>query len=128
MADYIPTMRSNYFRVKDPEEFKKMCNKFGLEVIQKSYDDIQHYGFLGYYGIPDYNTDKDEEIVFVDILSEHLLDDSVAIIQEIGYEKMRYLCGYAVAINSKGDLEEVSIDDIYKKAERLGKDITECAY
>lgn len=52
----------------------------------------------------------------------------MAIVREIGYEKMRYLVGYTVAVNAAGESLEVSLDDIYEAAKRLGKHITACEY
>ena len=34
----------------------------------------------------------------------------------VGAEKARYVCGGATAINNRGEMKEVNIDAIYKKA------------
>lgn len=53
----------------------------------------------------------------------------MAIVMGVGQEKMRYLNGYAVAIDSTGVLKEISTEDIYDAAKALaeGKTITVAA-
>ena len=65
---------------------------------------------------------------FLQELAKHLVDGWVAVMVEVGAEKLRYVTGYACAVNSKGKIKTVSIDEIYKKAENLGKHITKCEY
>ena len=36
-----------------------------------------------------------------------------------GYEKMRYLTGFAVAINNKGERRHVTVEDIYELAKQI---------
>ena len=65
---------------------------------------------------------------FENQLIAQLVDGHVAIIIEIGYEKFRYLNGYAVALNSKGERRLVNLDDIYKIASEIGTSITRAEY
>lgn len=130
MADYIAWCRSNYFRVKDHDEFDKLCTEFDLEKISDG-DDL--VGFIVRDGgIPfRYDDETNEEICFLPELSKHLVDGEVAIIHEIGYEKMRYLNAYGVAVNSKNEMKEISFMDLYKEAKKLageGHDVTPCEY
>jgi hypothetical protein len=65
-----------------------------------------------------------EESVAVDFVGElagHLADHEVMIIVGNGYEKMRYLTGFAVAINNKGERRQVTVEDIYELAKQLTK-------
>jgi hypothetical protein len=133
MANYCPFVRSNYVQVKDPAAFEAFCKKWGVELIRGGKDDAL-FGFLvnEETGLPRcyYDSDQDDwlEGDLLKDLSTHLAPGWVAIIREIGYEKMRYLVGYTVAINWQGDTLEVSLDDIYEDAKRLGKHITHCEY
>jgi hypothetical protein len=68
------------------------------------------------------------EIDWEGIFSQHLQDGSVAIIMGAGAEKLRYIHGYAVAFNNKGETEQVHLVDIYKIAEKLGTDIQKAEY
>lgn len=142
MANYIPFVRSNYFKVKDPEKFKEFCAELSLDLIIKNDDHEKSktlhpdnlYGFIinNDCGLPStkYNeeTDEHEEIDFFKLLAPHIADDHVAVIMEIGYEKMRYLTGLAWALNNKGALKSVSLEDIYDKAKELGTHVTDAAY
>jgi len=133
MATYTAFVRSNYFEVRDATEFEAFCKKWDIELIRGGADDAL-FGFLGNgdSGIPStyYDSDKGDWLDgdFLKDLSTHLAAGWVAIVREIGYEKMRYLVGCSVAINWLGDTLEVSLDDIYEDAKRLGKLITHCEY
>lgn len=139
MADYISTGRSNYFRVKEVDAFKALCNLWSVEFIDKKPveggqpDDIL-VGFLANSGLSLYrSTDEpaNEDNVleydfdaFLQELAAHLMEEEVAVMMESGYEGMRYVSGFAIAVNSKGEKEAVYTEDIYEKAVWLGKNIT----
>ncbi len=133
MANYIPASRSSYFQVKDAAAFAAFCKKWGVEMIRDGEHD-ELFGFLGddEAGIPSsyYDAEKDDYVDgnFIEELSEHLADGWVAIVREVGFEKLRYLVGYTVAVNSRGESIEVSLDDIYEAAKRLGQHLTPCEY
>jgi hypothetical protein len=42
-----------------------------------------------------------------------LAPGEVCIFQQVGAEKLRYLSGWAVAVNGAGERLQISIDDIY---------------
>jgi len=73
-------------------------------------------------------TDEPEEIDFLAELSLHLQPGWVAIIMEAGAEKLRYIAGFAAAVNSKGETREVTIQEIYERAKPLGEHITQAEY
>lgn len=54
----------------------------------------------------------------LDLIGPHLVEGSVAVLQEVGYEGMRYFFGVSQAIVG-GSLErfQVNIDDIFKQLE-----------
>ena len=134
MANYCPAARSNYFQVKDPTAFETFCTRWNLEMIRGGEDGGESplYGFICSEAIPHdcYDEEKDEFVDgnFMQELSTHLAESWVAVVREIGYEKMRYLVGYTVAINAAGQSLELSLDDIYDQAKQLGKHITSCEY
>lgn len=110
MADWYGSARSNYFRVKDVDAFRKLCKLWNITLITDESNPAR-VGFLrnnNNGGLPDYRYDSEsgEEFDFEDFLSELsalLMDDEVAVMVEAGAEKMRYVTGCAIAINSKGD-------------------------
>jgi len=133
MANYVSCARSSYFQVKNPAAFEAFCKKWTAELIRGG-DKDELFGFIcgDEGGIPSsrYDAEKDDYVEggFMEELATHLADGWVATVREIGYEKMRYLVGYTVAINAAGETLEVSLDDIYEAAKRLGPNLTSCEY
>jgi hypothetical protein len=131
MADWYGTARSNYFRVKDVDAFRKLCKLWNITFIIDGSNPAR-VGFLCHNnngGLPDYryeDSESGEEFDFDDFLSELaalLMDDEVAVMVEAGAEKMRYVTACAIAINSKGDKCSISLDEIYERAKAIGKNI-----
>ena len=127
MANYISFTRSNYFRVTDPEAFKKIINRVitaedSLELWERIENGTTYYGFGAYSSIcglrheaEDSDNDDEFEVEAVyEALSKVVAPDDAIIITEIGYEKLRYLTAYAVVITREKtelvELREASID------------------
>ena len=119
MADWYGTCRSNYFRVKDMDAFKALCDEFEAIVITRD-DDPTLVGFYSnnFNGsIPDRYTDGIIDPVYItDVISKHLADHEVCIIMTVGAEKKRYVTGEAIAINHDNKRTNVYLDDIYQKS------------
>lgn len=135
MANYYESSRTNYFLVKDIEAFKtrlelitslevKVEKMNGKDYVCLLNDNENGFPFEAYDDILGEYVEIDWEGIF----SEHLQDGSVAIIMGAGAEKLRYIHGYAVAFNNKGETEQVHLVDIYKIAEKLGTDIQKAEY
>jgi len=110
MANYAGFTRSNYFRVTDPEAFKKvmdavLTDEDSLELWERTENGMTYYAFGAYSSIcglrsEDEDDDGDEfeaEAVY-EALTEVVAPDDAIIITEIGYEKLRYLTAYAVVV------------------------------
>ncbi len=127
MANYIAQWRSNHFCVKDTDAFEKEMSGIpgvyaekeedGRFVLSCSSDDDT--GSMPQYRYGNKDEDEEEEIDFPAIIASHLLNGEVAILMEVGYEKLRYLVGEAIAVNSKGETRHVSLNDIYERAKEL---------
>lgn len=140
--DYIGSCRSNYFAVKDEEEFKRWCERTHLTFTQGNPKEFifngKRYNYVGFYkedgGLPSIMDDENgdaQDVEFMEELRKHLIPGSVAIVQEVGSEGMRYLTGYAMAINSKGKIVSIGIEDIIDKARKLTNKpglVTPCQY
>lgn len=138
MANYYGFARTNYFHVKDLPAFKAELAPIAVEVVDKGIDarlqrEDAEDGLICVLSHDDggwpseYLNDNDEiiEIDIADIIARHMIDDEVAIGMEIGYEKLRYLIGYAWAVNSKGETRSVSLNDsILELAKQLGTHVT----
>jgi hypothetical protein len=136
MANWYGSSRSSYFRVKDCDAFLKWVEKRGLGVFRNSEDVALfaiHSGDSTDGGSwPSYDLESDTEIDLVAELAQHLPKGQVAVLMEIGAEKLRYLTGIAIAVNYKGRAAVVSLDDVYCKAARTFRvpenKITQAAY
>jgi len=87
-------------------------------------DDEGRFGFLAQFGIPSTCMPEEaggeaEEVDFVSELAGHLADHEVMIVMGTGYEKMRYLVGYAIAINNKKERREIDLAQVYELAKQL---------
>ncbi len=130
MANYYASARTNYFTVKDPVAFRQWAAKYKLEVVSNNKQQLALLpsGHTDDGTFPSYDPKEDQDIDFAVELSTHLVDGDVAIIIEVGAEKLRYLHGHAEAINSKGKRVFVNLDEIYERAKKLGKNITQTTY
>ena len=135
MSDFYASARSNYYKVKNLEKFKKFCQKYELGFIENDKDKTK-VGFTvdaDKGQIPNGATNSRGDYVEIDFatkLAKHLVDGEVAVVRESGHENLTYVGGYAVAVNSKGRTVTVSTDDIYDKAKKAFKvkTITEASY
>lgn len=134
MANYYESARSNYFLVKDLDKFKEFADTIsGVEAVSKPDDEgntlVALIGDGEYW--PNYyeNEDGDEiEIEWEEVFKTHLADDWVAIFMGAGAEKLRYINGWAVAYNNKGEGKAITLDDIYDIAKAFGSKITHASY
>ena len=137
MATYTSTARTNYFRVKDVDAFNKWIKQFtGLDkIVHETQGTI---GILFDDGVPNVRweteliegeeIESEVEIDFMEELGLYLADEEVAVLQECGSENLRYVNGYAIAVNNKGERREISINKIYDLAKELGSKITRAEY
>jgi hypothetical protein len=141
MANYYATARSNYFAVKDEKVFREWTSLIGLTILEPTHHDkvadgVPRYGITPGDGDDSgwptlrYNeeTDDYDDIDLPGQLSAHLADDEVAILMEVGNEKLRYVSGSAVAVNNQGKSVLLNLGTIYQKARRLGNNITLAEY
>lgn len=125
MANYVGSARSNYFRVRDAAVFLDWVET--LPGVVASREDQDRFVLLVENGDdggwPNWRYDdegEDEEINLYAELAGHLSEGEVAVLQEVGAEKLRYLVGHAVAVDHRGEKLAVSIDDIYEKVHEAG--------
>ena len=132
MANYYATSRTNTFQVKDAAAFRAWAAKLGIRVHEREGGEgfVLDPGDGNDSGIfPGYDAGTGEEIDFVGELAGHLAIASVAVIVEAGAEKLRYVHGHAVAVNSKGEQVHLDLGDIYGLAEKaFGGEITRAEY
>jgi hypothetical protein len=121
MANWYGSARSNYVRVKNRETFLAWVQTLpGVEFAEK--DDA--FALLvgrdsdgGGWPPSRFTGDLDEEIDLALEIAPHLAPGEIFVYCECGAEKLRYLTGWATAVNAAGETLHVSIDDIYALAE-----------
>lgn len=128
MSNYYGKARTNYFRV-DPDKraaFDAFAAKYKVEVLEEDGETGRVALCPGDYtddgSFPGYDPaleaeGKDPDICFIELLSAFLAPGSVAILMETGHDKLRYLGGYAIAIDHTGHQVDVGLNEIYKRAE-----------
>lgn len=124
MANYTGYARSNYFRVRDETAFLNWVETLPGVVARREVDDPERFSLLVEdeegSGWPNSTSDGEEEIDLHGELAGHLAEGAVAVLEEVGAEKLLYLVGYAVAVNHRGEKLAVSLDDIYEKVRAAG--------
>lgn len=138
MANYYSMGRTNHFAVKDPDAFLAVFTPIvdmgGGDIVRDRRDGADRFvlcfpdGFPSEVLNPDDTLDMPIPIDWQGLISEHLADGEVCVIQEIGNEKLRYLTGYAFAFNNKGDAKYIDLDQIYDQSKDLGTRITVAQY
>lgn len=148
MADYACTVRTNYFHVNNPENFRKfMRGVSGYEDEvdlweEKEKDGSTVFGFGCYGGIVglcgDDEDDEDDDVdidvaydEFINGLQKFVTEDDAILIFESGNENLRYVTGLATII-TRNAVETLSVEDLAKRraAELLGNPAwkTRCDY
>ncbi len=133
MANWYGSARSNYFRVKDITKFEELCRRWNVTFIRKE-GKPDLVGFLcdgSPGGLPNYRYEEPQSEEEDTVLKEHdfddflkelsslLVDGDVAVMLEVGAEKLSYVTGFALALNSRGDKVALSLGDIYEMAKGL---------
>lgn len=139
MANWQGMARSNYFRVKDRAAFAEAMDEAGCCVQDEDgdggavmiYPDDSNCDDGGWPCVPvDADADEAEYIDIPALVAEHIVEDDVAILIECGWERLRYLSGRAIAVDSKGQVTAVDLNDIYAQAAgmRPQKRLTKAEY
>jgi len=130
MAQYIASARSNYFQVKDPNALRRELGDFDIEVRNDDPENPNRVVLLcdsEYGSWPSWRYDEqaadDVELDVAALVAGHLTPGEVAVLIESGAEKLRFIGGYAVAVNSSGDQVHLSLEEIYERAKPLGEHI-----
>ncbi|MFZ2657676.1 MAG: hypothetical protein WAX69_22270 [Victivallales bacterium] len=132
MSSYYGYARSNYFRVRNVGKFKAAVKNCDVRVEPGRDKDKGKVALLSTgesgWSSSYWDDRKQDDIEFeiTDIVAAHLKPGEVAIFVSVGWENMQYLAGYAVAVNSKKERVQVSLDDIYRhpRVLALGSNIT----
>jgi hypothetical protein len=100
--------------------FRRFCARYDLTVVRTGEDKPDRYGFLLDGPLPTGRIDSRGEWIETDFLGELsrlLAPREVAVVMEVGSEKMRYLVGYAAAVNARGQRIQIALSDIYRRCQ-----------
>jgi hypothetical protein len=122
MSQWSGASRSNYFRVKDEATFRKWAKRRGLGILESRKDG----GRFAIYpedssddgSWPSYCLKTNTEIDIASELSKHLAKGEIAILMSAGADKLRYITGEALAVNDRGSVLSLTLDEIYLRAAR----------
>jgi hypothetical protein len=122
VANYYARARSNRFRVKSPGEFEDWVNNLPNVVFER---EQQENMYVIYVNCPDgggwpcsrwlEDSEEEEDIDLERELGGFLFEGQVAILEEVGHEKLRYLHGSSVAVNHLGETVSINLNDIFQK-------------
>ena len=133
MATYHGFCRSNYFKVKDEETFRKWISDFKSVDCESKEQDGEQAFVLNYNICGGWRNslahDVNKERYLEDEISNYLADGETVIFMESGRESVRYVTGNSLAINSTGDCVGICLEEIYELAEqKFGKGISKCEF
>jgi hypothetical protein len=147
MADYVGVSRSNYVHFTDPVMVRAIAGWYGLQMDRSPTSDgwsLQPEQYRDHdiqYWVPADISEEDwekvkelgiipksakrgqEDLEFKDFfkaIAKYIPEGEVFIWMHIGSQRLQYLNGYSVAVNSKGQIRRIQLDHIYKLAEGLG--------
>lgn len=130
MATYQAAARSNTFSVHEPDALKAELDPVdGIEVQTPDPQRPNRVALFCDEGWPSTRYDEQAQqcvpVSIAEIVAPHLLDDHVVVLIEAGHERLRSVCGVAVAVNNRGERRVVDLSGIYALALELGANVEE---
>lgn len=102
MANYNAFSRTNYFRVTDEEKLREIVDLICCEDDVELWQCGDFFAFGAYGMITQiYNEETEDVESIFPKLQSILPDNEVAVIVEVGHEKLRYLIGCAWIVTNK---------------------------
>lgn len=139
MANWYGTARSNYVRIKDKDMdgLKKALEPFPIQIADGYGNNEGKVCFLSnepdsggwpsvVYSYTDEDCQEEVETEFdpASQICPFMDDNQILVMMEAGAEKLRYITGSAQAYNNAGEFCQVTLFDIYEKAqEYFGGDV-----
>lgn len=119
MSNWYGAARSNYVRIKDMDALKAAID--GISITTQIDDD----GRVAFFGDDNDSggwpmiEDEDGNVEPIDwsaVVCPHLVEGEILVIMEVGFERLRYLTGEALAYNHEGRVHQVNLNQIYTQA------------
>ena len=133
MANWYGTARTNFVRFADQKAFNKarrLTEKLGM--TWHKHGDAKLTAMISgdddSGGFNLYDSDRDIEHEWFEF-AELLADGQILVGMVAGAEKLRYVDGYAFAINKQGEMVDIHLNEIYALAEKkFGTAVAPAAY
>lgn len=123
MANFYGQGRTNTFAVKDVENLKAALRDTDIEVLERGEGRVTLFtgsdgdGDFSVYRYNEDNDEMDDEPLFIpDMIADHLQPGAVAVFESSGWEKLRYMSAWAIAVCSDGRQVRVDVNDVYALA------------
>lgn len=142
MANYVHTVRTNYFRVKDQEQFIDFADHLhgesgNVRLMMRDEPGEERRFALGCDGgidgffIHEDDDPEDAYELFLTSLQNYVAEDDAVIILDVGNEGLKYVAGLATIVTSK-EIEYLDLTEIakHRATKMLGNSewTTECDY
>ncbi len=123
VATYYGQGRTNTFAVRDVDAVKAALADYEIEVIERGDSQVTLLANSedGDFSVWTFDDEGDtEDSVFIpDMIADHLQDGQIAVFVHSGWEKMRYMSAWGLAVHSDGRQIRISVDDIYAIAAKV---------
>lgn len=117
MADYMCYSRTSYFRVTDEVKLREIVSKVGASLWERDGSfAFGQYGCITAY----FDEEQDEYIEIFEELQEILQPGEIAVLYEVGHEKLRYVAGIAVIV-TKDNIKVIDLEN--EVTEHIKKDL-----
>lgn len=123
MANWYGNARTNYVRVKDVEALRNFLDGFSIQIhVHPTHPDFvmlspHDLSDSGGFEMSSYNEDDEEiNLCWASDVAPHLCEGQVLIINEVGWEKLRYLSGSVGVVTWDGREEWMSLGKFAEEA------------
>ncbi len=119
MNSVMGIARTNYFQVKNADEFRRAMNDFNVQIVEEPIQGVPHFALFDTINGGTWPLDKEGmggkliPVCFYDTVAEHLPDGVIAVFMGIAYDSTRAICGHAMAIDNAGNRTKLELNDIY---------------
>lgn len=120
MGQWYGVARSNYVKVKDLAALKAAVENIDITVEEDEEGRVAFFGAdSDSGGWPQTENEDGSELVPFNpavTICPHIAEGEVLVCMEVGFERQRYVTGYASAYDHSGRVTYITLQDIYRKA------------
>ncbi|CAB4185672.1 hypothetical protein UFOVP1492_14 [uncultured Caudovirales phage] len=117
--DYKGQGRSNYFKVKEPSEFRKWCREVGIKYACRGGRQFS-VSATDDGDLPDTHPETGEDLNALEEILDRMADGQTLVWFHTGSEGMRYMNGCALALHKGKETMIVDLGTIYQLIQKQG--------